>query len=47
MIDFDQAVRDPQAPSKLRADFDGGDHIHLNDAGYQAMANAVPLQLVR
>ena len=47
VIDFDQAVRYPQAPSKLRAEFDGGDHIHLNDAGYQAMANAVPLQLVR
>ncbi|GAA1608121.1 SGNH/GDSL hydrolase family protein [Kribbella sancticallisti] len=47
VIDFDQAVRDPAAPEKLRAEYDGGDHIHFNDAGYQAMANAIPLQLVR
>ena len=47
VIDFDKAVRDPAAPSQLLALYDGGDHIHLNDAGYQAMANSIPLQLVR
>ncbi|GAA3553742.1 SGNH/GDSL hydrolase family protein [Kribbella ginsengisoli] len=47
VIDFDKAVRDPSAPEKLLAAYDGGDHIHLNDAGYQAMADSIPLQLVR
>ncbi|WP_101536198.1 SGNH/GDSL hydrolase family protein [Paractinoplanes atraurantiacus] len=43
VADFDQAVRDPADPRKLRAVFDGGDHLHPNDAGMQAMANAIPL----
>ncbi|MEV8374542.1 SGNH/GDSL hydrolase family protein [Kribbella sp. NPDC056861] len=47
IIDFDKAVRDPAAPEKLLAAYDGGDHIHMSDAGYQAMANAIPLKLVR
>ncbi|MEU4391296.1 SGNH/GDSL hydrolase family protein [Kribbella sp. NPDC023855] len=47
LVDFDQAVRDPAAPEKLLPAYDGGDHIHLSDAGYQAMADAVPLHLVR
>ncbi|WP_328329265.1 SGNH/GDSL hydrolase family protein [Kribbella sp. NBC_00382] len=47
VIDFDKAVRDPSAPEKLLAAYDGGDHIHMNDVGYQAMADSIPLQLVR
>ncbi|GAB3836626.1 SGNH/GDSL hydrolase family protein [Kribbella italica] len=47
VIDFDRVLRDPAAPSKLNAAYDSGDHIHPNDAGYQAMANSIPLQLVR
>jgi lysophospholipase L1-like esterase len=47
VIDFDKVVRDPAAPTKLKAAYDAGDHIHLTDAGYQAMANSIPLQLVR
>ena len=43
VADFDQAVRDPADPRKLRRDFDGGDHLHPNDAGMQAMADVVPL----
>jgi lysophospholipase L1-like esterase len=43
VADFDAAVRDPAHPAKLRADFDSGDHIHLNDAGYRAMAGAFDL----
>jgi lysophospholipase L1-like esterase len=45
VIDFDQAIRDPANPLALRAEFDSGDHIHPNDAGYAAMANAVDLSL--
>jgi lysophospholipase L1-like esterase len=46
LIDFDAVLRDSAAPSKLRAEFDSGDHIHPNDVGNQAMADAVPLRLV-
>ena len=45
MIDFDAPVRDPADPAKIRADFDSGDHLHPNDAGYVATGNIVPLQI--
>ena len=47
VIDFDAAVRDPARLARLRPAFDSGDHLHLNDAGYQAMANAIDLALFR
>ncbi|MDR3368139.1 SGNH/GDSL hydrolase family protein [Rhodoferax sp.] len=47
VIDFDAALRDPASPSRLRLAYDSGDHIHPSDAGYAAMANAVPLATVR
>ncbi len=47
VIDFDAATRDPAAPTKLRAAYDSGDHIHPNDAGNQAMADAIDLKLFR
>jgi lysophospholipase L1-like esterase len=43
VVDFDKVIRDPADPLKMRAEFDCGDHLHPNDAGYQAMANAVDL----
>ena len=46
LIDFDLVLRDPAQPSKLRAEFDSGDHIHPNDAGDQAMVNIIPLRLL-
>ena len=46
VIDFDAVLRDPANPSRLRAEFDSGDHIHPNNAGNQAMADAVPLRLL-
>ena len=45
VIDFDKAVRDPQHPLELAPEYDSGDHLHPNDAGYQAMANAIDLSL--
>jgi lysophospholipase L1-like esterase len=45
-IDFDAAVRDPADPARINPAFDGGDHLHFNLAGYQAMGNAVPLELL-
>ena len=45
VVDFDAATHDPSNPRRFRADLDPGDHLHPNDAGYQAMANAVDLSL--
>lgn len=42
-IDFDQATRDPERPSSLLAIHDSGDRLHPSDAGYAAMAEAIPL----
>ena len=47
VIDFDAAVRDPQAPVKFLSSYDSGDHLHPNDAGYEAMGNAVNLRLFK
>lgn len=43
LADFDAAVRDPAAPSRLADAFDSGDGLHLSPAGYRAMADAVPV----
>ena len=45
VIDFDAALRDPAAPSRLVSSADGGDHLHPNEAGYSQMASAVDLSL--
>lgn len=47
VIDFDRAVRDPSHPSRILPAFDSGDHVHPNDDGMQAMANAISLDLFR
>ncbi|MCY1145044.1 SGNH/GDSL hydrolase family protein [Actinoplanes sp. Pm04-4] len=44
VADFDAAVRDPAAPRQLLPAYDTGDHLHLNPAGYGAIARAVPLR---
>jgi len=45
VIDFEAVVRDPNHSTRVRPDYDSGDHGHLNDAGYRAMAEAVDLKL--
>ena len=45
VIDFDKVVADPAHPDHLRAEYDCGDHLHPNPAGYRAMAGAIPLEL--
>ena len=47
VIDFEAVVKDPAAPTQLLATLDSGDHLHPNDAGYQAMANAIDLPTVQ
>lgn len=41
--DFDKAVRDPDDPTRYAAAFDSGDHLHPNDTGMKAFADAVDL----
>ncbi|WP_326765795.1 SGNH/GDSL hydrolase family protein [Streptomyces sp. NBC_01591] len=43
VIDFDAAARDPYRPTRLRPAYDGGDHLHLNDAGYRQLGSLVDL----
>lgn len=45
VIDFDAAMRDPAHPTEVLADLQRGDHLHPNDAGYAAMANAIDLRI--
>jgi lysophospholipase L1-like esterase len=45
MIDFDKVIADPSHPRRILPGYDSGDHLHLNDAGYQAMAAAIDLSL--
>ena len=47
ILDFDRAVRDPREPRRLLPAYDVGDHLHLNPTGYGAIADAVPLALLR
>jgi lysophospholipase L1-like esterase len=47
VIDFDAATRDPANPTRFLPQYDSGDHLHPNDAGYQAMANAIDLALFK
>ncbi len=43
VIDFDAALRNPADADRLRRDYDSGDGIHPNDAGYEAMGAAIDL----
>ena len=47
VVDFAGATADRNNPLVYAAQFDSGDHLHPNDAGYQAMANAFDLSLFR
>jgi lysophospholipase L1-like esterase len=45
IVDLDSVMRDPTHPGRLRNEFDSGDHLHPNDAGYRAMAAAIDRHL--
>jgi lysophospholipase L1-like esterase len=47
IVDFDLSLQDPADPQRLRPAWDSGDHLHPNDAGYEAMANSVDLSRFR
>ena len=41
VADFDAVLRDPADPARMRPPYDSGDHLHPNDAGYRAIADAI------
>jgi lysophospholipase L1-like esterase len=41
--DFSTALEDPANPAQLLPAYDSGDHLHPNDAGYQAIADSIDL----
>jgi lysophospholipase L1-like esterase len=43
VTDFDRILRGPYDAERMLPVFDGGDHLHPNDKGMQAMADAVDL----
>ncbi|QEV19185.1 SGNH/GDSL hydrolase family protein [Streptomyces alboniger] len=43
-VDFDKALADPADPERIAPEYDSGDHLHPNEAGYRAMARAVELE---
>lgn len=44
VIDFAPSVADTTDPSKIAANYNDGDKLHPNDAGYKAMADAIDLR---
>ncbi|MBN1974945.1 MAG: SGNH/GDSL hydrolase family protein [Sedimentisphaerales bacterium] len=47
VIDLDAAVRDPEDPTRLKAEYDSGDHLHLNPTGFEKMAESIDLSLFK
>ncbi len=45
IVDFDAAVQDPANPKQIRPAYNIRDHLHPNDDGYKAMAEAVALSI--
>ena len=42
-FDFDKALQDPAHPTRLKPEYDSGDHLHPSDAGEKAMSEAIDL----
>jgi len=47
VVDADLVLRDPSQPTRLLPAYDSGDHLHPNDEGGRAVANAIDLKLLR
>jgi lysophospholipase L1-like esterase len=43
VFDIDALTRDPAHPTRLKAEFDSGDHLHPGDGGNKAMADGIDL----
>ncbi|OKL61344.1 hypothetical protein UA08_03236 [Talaromyces atroroseus] len=45
VVDFDAVLRDPEDSSVLAREYDSGDHLHPNQAAFQALANHFPIDV--
>ena len=41
IVDFERALADPADPLRMLPAYDSGDHLHPNDAGMKALADAI------
>lgn len=46
IVDFAACLEDPERPGYLAPEYDSGDNLHPNPAGYAAMADCVDLELL-
>ncbi len=46
-VDFDKAVRDEKCTERFALGYDSGDHLHPSETAYEAMAYAVPEELLK
>lgn len=46
VVDFAAATANPDNPKVFAPQYDSGDHLHPNDAGYAAMADAINLKML-
>ncbi|KAI0425715.1 SGNH hydrolase-type esterase domain-containing protein [Xylaria sp. FL1042] len=46
-VDFAKFLANPSTPANLAAQYDSGDHLHPNPAGYQAIADQFPLTIFK
>ncbi|MGW1108476.1 GDSL-type esterase/lipase family protein [Streptomyces sp. NPDC002540] len=44
VLDFDAVLKDPADPTRMRPAYDSGDHLHPNDRGHQAIAEAADVR---
>ena len=47
VLDFDAIWRDPARPTQIKEGLHAGDHLHGSDAGYDALADSIDLQLFK
>lgn len=47
VFDFDAALRSKSELDRLDPAYDSNDHLHMNDRGYAALGDAVPLALIK
>lgn len=45
VVDFEAAMKDPANPLRIRGDYQIGDNLHPDDAGYAVMANTIDAQI--
>ncbi|KAF9526189.1 SGNH hydrolase-type esterase domain-containing protein [Crepidotus variabilis] len=47
VVDFDKFIRDPSNSAQLASQYNSGDYLHPNVAGYQYIANQFPLNIFK